>query len=63
MPETYKILMNELAELLKSKNNEIRLLKWQVEDLKAKLEIAEAHLPTKQTLEIRANLNNKELKQ
>ncbi len=60
MPETYEILLNELAELLKSKNNEIRLLKWQVEDLKAKIENA---LPTKQTLEIRANLNNKELKQ
>ncbi len=59
MPETYEILLKELAELLKSKNDEIRLLKWQVENLKAKIENA---LPTKQTLEIRAN-SNKELKQ
>lgn len=58
MNETYQILMDELAELLKSKNAEIRLLKWQVEDLKAKLEKAEAHLPSKQTLEIRAEKQN-----
>ena len=39
--QKYNLLLQELAGLLKSKNDEIMLLKWEVADLKEKLEEAE----------------------
>lgn len=39
--EQYDLLVNELAELIKAKNDKIQLLSWQVADLTARLEAAE----------------------
>lgn len=39
--EQYRVFANELAHLIKSKNNEISLLRWRVADLEAKLKEAE----------------------
>lgn len=39
--EQYNLLLREVAELIKSKNDEISLLRWQVADLEAKLRAAE----------------------
>ena len=39
--EQYNILLREVAELIKSKNDEISLLRWQVTDLESKLRAAE----------------------
>lgn len=59
--EQYETLLGELANVLKEKDQKIKLQDWQIEDLKKRLEKAEAYLPTKRTLEIREeNLNHKE---
>lgn len=58
--EQYETLLGELANVLKEKDQKIKLQDWQIEDLKAKLEKAEAYIPTKQTLEIRAKNKIKE---
>lgn len=39
--EQYNLLLREVAELIKSKNDEISLLRWQVADLEAKLRAVE----------------------
>ena len=39
--EQYNLLLREVAELIKSKNDEISLLRWQVADLEVKLRAAE----------------------
>ena len=39
--KNYNVLMQELADLLKTKNDEISMLKWRVADLEAKLKEAE----------------------
>ena len=39
--EQYNLLLREVAELIKTKNDEISLLRWQVADLEAKLRAAE----------------------
>lgn len=39
--EQYNLLLREVAELIKSKNDEISLLRWQVADLEAKLRAEE----------------------
>lgn len=39
--EQYNILLREVAELIKSKNDEISLLRLQVADLESKLKAAE----------------------
>lgn len=39
--EQYNLLLREVAELIKSKNDEISLLRWQVADLESKLKAAE----------------------
>ena len=39
--DQFDLLVNELAELIKAKNEKIQLLSWQVADLTAKLEAAE----------------------
>lgn len=39
--EQYKLLLSEVAELIKSKNDEISMLRWQVAALEAKLRAAE----------------------
>ncbi|MGN0804388.1 MAG: hypothetical protein ACI4MS_03290 [Candidatus Coproplasma sp.] len=49
--EKYEVLLGELAEKLKEKNDKISLQNWQIEDLKKKL--ADALPPKKPTLEIR----------
>lgn len=41
--DQFELLMNELAQLIKSKNDEIMLLRWKVADLESKLKEAEAH--------------------
>lgn len=40
--EQFDLLANEFAELIKAKNDKIQLLNWQVADLTARLEAAEA---------------------
>lgn len=42
--DQFDLLMKELAQLLKSKNDEIQLLRWKVADLEAKLKEAEGHV-------------------
>ena len=53
----YELVIDLMAEKIKSQNGEISLLKWKIENLKKKLEMAEYHLdptPEKaQELEIR----------
>lgn len=39
--ERYDTLLQELAEILRSKNDEISLLRWQVSTLEGKLKDAE----------------------
>lgn len=59
--EQYETLLGELANVLKEKDQKIKLQDWQIEDLKKKLEKAEAYLPTKRTLEISEEMKtNKE---
>lgn len=41
--EKYNVLLQELAESIRSKNNEIAILRWKVADLEAKLKQAEEH--------------------
>jgi hypothetical protein len=36
--ESYMTLLNEIANILNSKNNEIAVLKWKIADLQAELE-------------------------
>lgn len=50
--EQYETLLGELANVLKEKDQKIKLQGWQIEDLKAKLEKAEAYIPTRYMLEI-----------
>lgn len=42
--EKYDILLGELAEKLKEKNDTISLQNWEIESLKKKLKEAEYHL-------------------
>ncbi len=51
--EQYETLLGELANSLKKKDETIKIQSWQIEELKGKLEEAEALLPKKTTLEIR----------
>ena len=40
--ERYNLLLQELAEVIHAKNDEIAVLKWQLSGLEAKLKEAEA---------------------
>lgn len=42
--EKYAVLLEEIAELLRSKNKEIALQRWQIGELQTKLEAAEKEL-------------------
>ena len=39
--EQYELLLREIADMIKSKNDEISVLRWQVANLEAKLKEAE----------------------
>ena len=41
--ERYDIIMQELAEVINSKNGEISILRWQVSNLEAKLKELEGN--------------------
>ena len=52
--EKYDLLLSELAEKLKEKNDTISLQNYKIANLEQQLKAAEVYLPTKTTLEIRS---------
>lgn len=42
--ERYEVLLSELAEILKAKNETISMQSWQIDNLKTQLKEAEFHL-------------------
>lgn len=42
--EQYELLLREIADMIKEKNDEISVLRWQVANLEAKLKEAEGSI-------------------